>query len=390
MSDHEQTVTKLGDLAARAGLRRISMLAWRDLDDPEAGGSEVHASTVASLWGEAGIEVTMRTSFAPGRPQVAWRDGYRVIRKAGRYMVFPRAAFSEMMGWHGARDGLVEIWNGMPFFSPVWVRGPHVAWLHHVHDTMWQMTLPPRLAAMGNTLESRIAPPLYRRTPIITLSQSSKQQLVDKLHFAPNRVTVVPPGVDDRFTPGGAKSANPLIVAVGRLVPVKRFHLLIDALTELKPRFANLEAVIVGDGYLRDELEAQIREAGAEQWLKLPGRVDDAALVDLYRRAWLVASTSAHEGWGMTITEAGACGTPAVATRIAGHADAIDDERSGLLVDDPREIARAIERVIADEVLRERLTQGALAHAARFNWGETAYGTLEVLAEEALRRRARS
>jgi glycosyltransferase involved in cell wall biosynthesis len=388
--DHATEVAKLGDIAAEAGLHRVSMLAWRDLDDPEAGGSELHASNIAKLWAEAGIEVTMRTSFAAGRAQVTWRDGYRVIRKAGRYMVFPRAAFSEMMGWHGARDGLVEIWNGMPFFAPVWTRGPHVVWLHHVHDTMWHMTLPPRLAALGNTLESRVAPPFYRRTPIITLSESSKRQLVDQLHFARERVSVVPPGVDERFTPGGAKSPAPLVVAVGRLVPVKRFHLLVDALVDLRPQYPNLEAAIVGEGYLRDELEAQIREAGAEDWLKLRGRVDDDTLLDLYRRAWIVASASAHEGWGMTITEAGACGTPAVATRIAGHADAIDDERSGLLVDDPRALARAIERVIADEVLRERLTQGALAHAAQFTWGETAYGTLEVLAEDALRRRSRS
>ena len=123
----------------------------------------------------------MRTSYAPGHPQVTWRDGYRVIRKAGRYMVFPRAAFSEMMGWHGASDGLVEIWNGMPFFSPVWARRPTVAWLHHVHDTMWEMTLPPRLARVGRTIEFRVAPPLYRRTPIVTLSESSKQELVDRL-----------------------------------------------------------------------------------------------------------------------------------------------------------------------------------------------------------------
>ena len=66
----------------------------------------------------------MRTSYAPGSAQVSWRDGYRVIRKAGRYLVFPRAAFSEMMGWHGASDALVEIWNGMPFFSPVWAAEP--------------------------------------------------------------------------------------------------------------------------------------------------------------------------------------------------------------------------------------------------------------------------
>src|SRR5712672_2713953 len=174
--DHHLEVAKLGDIAGEAGLERVSILAWRDLDDPEAGGSELHASNIAALWAEAGIEVTMRTSYAAGHPQVTWRDGYRVIRKAGRYLVFPRAAFSEMMGWHGASDGLVEIWNGMPFFSPLWARRPTVTWLHHVHDTMWDMTLPPRLARLGRGIEFRVAPRLYRRTPIVTLSGSSKQE----------------------------------------------------------------------------------------------------------------------------------------------------------------------------------------------------------------------
>ena len=171
--DPADEIAKIGDLAAESGIRRVSMLAWRDLDDPEAGGSEVHASTVASVWGQAGIEVTMRTSFAAGHPQISWRDGYRVIRKAGRYMVFPRAAFSELMGWHGSRDGLVEIWNGMPFFSPVWAATrPRAVWLHHVHDSMWEMTLSPRLARMGRRVEFDVAPAIYRRTPIVTLSRT--------------------------------------------------------------------------------------------------------------------------------------------------------------------------------------------------------------------------
>jgi glycosyltransferase involved in cell wall biosynthesis len=101
----------------------------------------------------------------------------------------------------------------------------------------------------------------------------------------------------------------------------------------------------------------------------------------------VLASASAHEGWGMTITEAAACGTPAVATRIAGHSDAVVAERTGLLVDDPIELGNAIERVIADDPFRSSLGAGALEHAARFTWAATAHGTLEVLANEALRRR---
>ncbi len=386
MSDFD-VVAKLGDLAATAGLRRISILAWRDLDDPEAGGSELHASRVASLWAEAGIEVTMRTSYAAGHPQVTWRGGYRVIRKAGRYLVFPRAAFSEMMGWHGASDGLVEIWNGMPFFSPVWARRPTVTWLHHVHDTMWDMTLPPRLARLGRRIEFGIAPRLYRRTPIVTLSSSSKKELVQKLHMTPEQITVVPPGVDARFAPGGERSPTPLVVAVGRLVPVKRLHLLIDALAGIRPRVSTLRVVLVGEGYERESLATHAREVGADDWLTFAGRVDDAALVDLYRRAWVLASASAHEGWGMTITEAAACGTPAVATRIAGHADAIVHEHTGLLVADPAQLGPAIERVLTDNDLRASFSARALTHASGYSWEATARGTLEVLANEALRRR---
>ena len=92
----------------------------------------------------------------------------------------------------------------------------------------------------------------------------------------------------------------------------------------------------------------------------------------------------------MTITEAAACGTPAVVTRIAGHIDAVDDEHSGLLADDPRQLVEHLDAVIGDEVFRQRLSKGALAQAARFTWAATARGTLEVLAADAMRRRRRS
>jgi glycosyltransferase involved in cell wall biosynthesis len=318
---------------------------------------------------------------------MSWRDGYRVIRKAGRYMVFPRAAFSEMMGWHGGSDGLVEIWNGMPFFSPVWARTPHITFLHHVHAEMWDMTLPPRLARVGRTVESQIAPPLYRRTPIVTLSDSSKQELTHDLGFRDHLVHVVPPGVDPRFSPGGPKSPTPLVVSAGRLVPVKRVDLLIEALVGLKPRHPDLEAVIVGEGYQRDQLETQIHEAGAERWIRLPGHLTDDELVDLYRRSWLLTSASAREGWGMTLTEAAACGTPAVVTRVPGHRDAVDEGRSGLLADGRDGLRDAIDAVLSDEALRDRLAAGAIEHASRYTWAATARGTLEVLAAEAMLRR---
>lgn len=363
------------------------MLAWRDLDDPEAGGSELHSHRIASLWASAGIDVTMRTSVAVGHPTYARRDGYRVVRKAGRYMVFPRTAISGRLGRTGPRDALVEIWNGMPFFSPLWARCPRVVFLHHVHAEMWRMVLTPGLARVGEAIEFHLAPPVYRRTRIVTLSESSRDEIVELLHLPPSNISVVPPGVEPRFSPGGARSESPLVVAVGRLVPVKRFDVLIDVLVALRRRHPDLQGVICGEGYERAALESRVRGQGASGWIRLPGRLGDDELVELYRRAWVLASTSAREGWGMTVTEAGACATPAVATRIGGHMDAVDHGRSGLLAEDREQLVSHLDSILSNAGLRRRLGHGALERAGRFTWEATAAGVLEILAEEARRSR---
>jgi glycosyltransferase involved in cell wall biosynthesis len=387
-------IAKIGDLAAGIGIRRVHMLSWRDLEDVEAGGSEVHASTVARLWAQAGLDVTLRTSYAQGQARTVTRDGYRVIRRAGRYLVFPRAVGSELVGRHGPRDALVEIWNGMPFFSPLWARGPRVVVVHHVHAEMWKMVLgddAPWAATMGDLIERRIAPPAYRRSRIVTLSQSSKDDIVELMRIPARNIDVVPPGIDPRFTPAGDKSPHPLVVAVGRLVPVKRHERLIRAVATARKTRGDIELTIIGEGYERPALEAVVREVDGTDWVTFAGHVSDNDLVAFYRRAWVVASTSAREGWNMSLTEAAACGTPAVATNIPGHRDAVVENESGLLVDreDEDGFARALLRVLDDDVERARLAAGALAHAARFTWEATATGVMRALATDAKRRLTR-
>ena len=369
---------KIGDLAAECGIRRIHLLAWRDLDDVEAGGSELHASTVAAHWAEAGIEVLMRTSHAQGKPPRTVRNGYEVIRKAGRYLVFPRAVAAEIAGRHGRRDALVEVWNGVPFFSPIWARGRSVTWLHHVHEELWPMVLPPRLARFGQVLERRIAPPFYRRSPVVTLSESSRRVIVDRLRLRPDRVHVVPPGIDPAFRPG-PEADTPLVVAVGRLMPAKDFPALVRAMHAVRFRVPQARLRIIGEGYEREHLESLIAELDAHEWCELAGRVESTTLHRSYQEAWLVASTSRAEGWGMTLSEAAASGTPAVATRIAGHQDAVVDGRTGLLVDSHDELVTAITAVLSDPALRRRLADAATEHSRSLSWARTAHDTLAVL-----------
>ena len=379
----------LSDLVEASGVRRVDVVAWRDLDDPEAGGSEIHAHEVLSRWAAAGVDVRLWTSRVDGAAREVERAGYTACRVAGRYAVFPRTALRGLSGKIGSGDGLVEIWNGMPFLSPLWSRRPRVVFLHHVHAEMWQMVLSRAMARVGNTIEHVVAPPFYRHQPIVTLSESSKREIVERLGLSPDQITVAPPGIDARFDAGGAKAPEPLIVTVGRLVPVKRFEWFIDAMTKLRAEYPNLQAVVVGEGYERPALEAHVRAAGAGEWLSLPGRMGDQELVDLYRRAWLVVSTSVREGWGMTLTEAGACGTPAVATRIAGHEDAVSHGESGVLVDTMDDVVTAAAAILSDEELRARLGQGARRMAERFTWDRTALISFGVLANEAGRTRGR-
>jgi glycosyltransferase involved in cell wall biosynthesis len=215
---------------------------------------------------------------------------------------------------------------------------------------------------------------------VVTLSASSEEELTRDLGFSQDRVGVVEPGIDARYTPGGTRSETPLVVAVARLAPVKRFSMLVRAAARARERVGDLRLVIVGEGYMRPDVVATIEAVGGQSWVHMAGHVSDDELIDLYRSAWCVASASEREGWGMTMTEAAACGTPAVATDIAGHADAIRADHSGLLVDGEQGLADGLARLLGDAALRTRLQAGALLRAAELTWEHTAVANFEVLA----------
>jgi glycosyltransferase involved in cell wall biosynthesis len=365
------------------------MLAWRDLDDVEAGGSEIHGAEVAKRWAAAGLEVTLRTSYAQGQTPTGHRDGYQIIRKGGRYAVFPSTIVSEVLERQGPRDAIVEVWNGVPFLTPLWYRGPRVVIIHHVHRNMWDMVLDPKTAKFGRLLEGTLAPPFYHRTPIVTPSNSSRREIIDLLKLPAKNISVASPGIDPMFGPEGEKADHPLIVSVGRLMPPKRFDEMIRIAHEVREKHADLRLVIVGEGYERQKLHELVADLDAHDWVRLAGRVSDEELVSLYRRAWVVASASTAEGWGMTITEAAACGTPAVATRIAGHCDSVAEDRSGMLAGSSREMVEKLSALIGDRELRLRLSEGALKHAAAFTWDASARDTFLPLAHDAVRRGSR-
>jgi glycosyltransferase involved in cell wall biosynthesis len=330
-------------------------------------------------WAAAGFDVLHRTSAGVGIPATANRNGYRVVRRGSRYSVFPRTAVAETLRRMGPRDALVEIWNGVPWFSPVWFHKPRITFLHHVHGPMWDQVFPGKLAAVGRALEARIAPPFYRRTEVVTPSEATREELLE-LGFRPELVTSVDNGVDPFWSPGGARAKVPTIVAVGRQAPVKRFGLMLDAALVARRTTPHLELVLVGDGPQRGELEDWVRRNDASRWVRFVGRVSNEQLREHYRRGWVVASASLAEGWGLTLTEAAACGTPAVATNISGHRCSVVDGVTGILAEEsPAALGAALAQVLGDSELRHRLGEAALNRAATLTWDRSALGILQVL-----------
>ena len=371
----------------RLGIRRVHVLAWRDLDDIDAGGSEVHADEFMSRWAALGLDVLHRTSAAVGLPATDTRNGYAVIRRGSRYSVFPRTIAAELTRRMGRFDALVEIWNGVPWFSPLWCRKPHITVLHHIHGPMWDQILPGPLAAFGRVLEARIAPPFYRRSLTVTPSDATREELLE-LGFRADRVRAFPNGVDTFFSPGGDKTPSPSILAVGRLAPVKRFGLLLEAVAEARRTVPAARLRIVGEGPSQAELQAWIDEHGAGKWATLLGRVTRGQLREEYRRAWVVGSASLAEGWGLSLTEGAACGTPAVATDINGHRSSVVDGVTGVLAPEER-LGATLAAVLADEAWRDRLAAAAVARARTLTWDSSALGVLQVLQQVVVERAGR-
>ncbi|MGH9132661.1 MAG: glycosyltransferase family 4 protein [Ilumatobacteraceae bacterium] len=376
MTDETADLGALVDEIREAGVRRVHVLAWRDLDDPDAGGSEVHADHFMRRWAAAGLDVLHRTSAGVGIPETARRNGYDVVRRGSRYSVFPRTVAAELTRRMGRFDGLVEIWNGVPWFSPVWCRRPRITIIHHVHGPMWDQLLPRPLAGAGRALETRLAPPFYRRTQVVTPSGSTRGELL-KVGFAPERVTAVDNGVEAFFTPGERRYDHPTIVATARLAPVKRFGVLIEAAAAARARIPDLHLRIIGEGPERTVLEDWIRRHDAASWVTLVGYVPHDQLMSEYRRAWIVASASVAEGWGLALTEAAACGTPAVATDIPGHRSSVVDGVTGLLAP-PEQLADRFAEVLGNPSLRERLGSAALSRARTLTWDASALGVTRV------------
>jgi len=198
-------------------------------------------------------------------------------------------------------------------------------------------------SVLGRFLRRIVERTVYRRAArVVVLSSAFRRVLIERYRVSPWRVRVEPPGVDlQRFSPGdherarlGLGASKFIAVCVRRLVPRMGVDVLIDAWAQALWQLpAHAQLLVAGDGPLRDELEARIVRNGLKGSVRLLGRVDDDALVELYRAADIgIVPTRSVEGFGLVVIEAAACGTPTIVTRVGGLPEAVAELDPSLAV----------------------------------------------------------
>ena len=355
-------------------MQRILVLNWQDRENPQAGGAEEHIHQTFGRLAERGHEVTLLASGFRGCAPRVELDGIAVHRTGGRY-TFSVAAplYYRRRLRHERWDVVVDNLNKVPLFSPWWVSAPVVPVVQHLFGAtaFREANLP---LATATWLLERPLPLAYGDLPTIAISHSTRDDLVARGVRAP--VEVIPVGVDSsRFTPhpGGRRTAEPSLLYLGRLKRYKGVDLLLRAVAMLAGRGLRVDFVVAGTGDARPELERLARDLGIGRQVTFAGFVDDDTKIELMRTSWVHGLTSVIEGWGITVIEAGACGTPSVASDAPGLREALVDGETGLLVPhgDVEALAGAIRRLVGDSELRGRLGAGARRYAESLSWERT-------------------
>ncbi|MBV8721237.1 MAG: glycosyltransferase [Candidatus Eremiobacteraeota bacterium] len=349
---------------------RILIMNWRDPKHPQAGGAEAYLFEQARRWRAWGHQVEWLTAGFPGSSSRDVLESIPIRRTGNKVTVYFTLPIVYRREFAGRFDVIIDSSNGIPFFTPLFARTAKVSVVHHIHREVFRNHLPAWLACPLIWCEEHFVPWLYRDVTFITVSEDTRNELL-RLGVSDDRIALIPNGVSASLMPG-KKNERPMVVYLGRLKAYKLVNLLIEAFARVRDDLPDAKLYIAGTGDTRPQLERSVAELKLRDAVSFEGFVEESRKRELLQGAWVSVTPSEMEGWGITVIESNACGTPAIAFNVPGLRESIVEGVSGLLVSEGDDLAPAIARVLHDGALRRRLSEGAVARAAEFSWERTA------------------
>lgn len=367
--------------------RHLLAINFRDPAHPEAGGAELHLEEILLEAVRRGWRVTWLASTFVGGATEAEHRGMRIVRRGDWYdfnLAVPRVLAREFSGAN-TPDLVVEDINKVPCFAAQWTKAPVAVIVPHLFGTAAYQEANALIASYVVLLESFI-PRAYAKSRFLVISESTRDDLIAR-GVARERIEVVHCGLNhERYqvNPSVPKAERPTLLYVGRLRKYKGLDWVLRTLPALLRQVPGARLEVIGDGPWSAPLRAQAAKLGVAHAVDFLGFLPFAEKVRRMQAAWAVVQPSPKEGWGLTVVEAGACGTAVVAADSPGLRDSVRRDETGLLVryDDDAALTEACRRVLTEPTLRDSLAAAGVQWAARFRWDDCARRSFDVLTGE--------
>lgn len=314
-----------------------------------------------------------------GAPADESIDGIRFLRRGHQWSVHWAAYRHYRESIARDFDVVVDEVNTMPFFTPLWAGIPSVMFIHQLAREVWWYESRFPISLLGYLAEP-IYLQCYRSSPVITVSRSTEGDL-RRLHFR-GPIRIISEGIDTECDGADKKAVEPTFLCVGRIAPSKRLDHAISAFAMFLDAFGSGRLVLVGEGsasYKRRLVDLASR-LGVSDRVSFSGRVDSAEKRRLMTEAHMLLACSVREGWGLVVSEASACGTPAIVYDVPGLRDSVQDQLTGLVVAPrPAALSEAMLRLIGDSDLYARLAAEGRRRSASLSFEESARSVAQTL-----------
>lgn len=361
---------------------KILLLNWQDIKNPMGGGAEVYLHHIFKRIAAQGHSITLLCSHYDSAPLEEEIDGIQVIRRGNRNFFNYTVLFEYITRFQKENyDIVIDDLNKIPFYTPLYVKKPLLGMVMHLFDKsiFKEASFP---AATYVYYAEKFAHSVYKNIPLVAISESTRNELIEH-GCSEQNVFLVPCAVNHSsyYQIPDINKNEPIIGYVGRLKKYKSVDHLLKAFVIVLKVIPNAKLFIIGEGDGKISFLKTAKELKIENAVTFTGFLPLEEKVRLLNQMHIVVNTSAKEGWGLTVTEANACGAPAVASDVPGLRDAVIDGQTGLLYEygNIEQLAEKILLLLRDNNLRTRLSSGAIEYAQSLTWDKSAKIMTDVI-----------
>lgn len=353
---------------AEETVKKILIINWRDIKNPEAGGAEMYYHEIFRRLVSKGYDVSVLAHAFDGGASEELVDGIRVIRR-GKWFVFNYSAMNYVNRHQLEYNLIIEDINKIPFFTPLYVKRKRLHMvMHFFRKSIFRETN--FVFAVYVYLMESLVSLFYRKESFVAISESTSTD-IQNMGIKKERISIVEPGIDTSyFYPSKPKSNPPVLAYIGRIMKYKNVQFIIRALSELRKTVPGVVFEVGGSGDYIETLKNLAKEMGVADAVIFAGRISEEYKRDLLSKASLFVNPSAKEGWGINNIEANLCGTVSLSSNVAGLRDSVIDGVTGLLYkpDDIEDFCSKASSVLIDAAKRESLEKNAMDRAKNLSW----------------------